>query len=310
MRGMDVEVAVLGSANMDLVFKTPKLPSPGETVLGLTFEMHAGGKGANQAVAASRLGARAEFLGAIGRDEFGLNLRSALLNAGVDLSGMAEHPSAATGCAAICVDESGQNQIVVAPGANAGVDADRVASRIRGRVLRAVLASCEVPFDAIHAAFAAAGPGTLRILNPAPAGLVPSDVWRLVDVATPNEHEAEALTGVRPRDAASRAEAARRIRDLGARIAVITLGPEGAYFQSDDDDGLIPSIPVGAVDTTGAGDAFNGALAVFLAEGRPLADAVGLANRVGALSTTKPGAIPSMPDRAALRAVVEPPLAV
>lgn len=299
-------VMVVGSANMDLVFAVERFPNPGETRPGMDFKTFPGGKGANQAVAAAKLGARVEFVGKVGGDLFGESLRQSLAAAGVDLRSLETETEAPSGTAGIFVDRSGQNEIVVVPGANGRVDPDQVRRSIeRSSGVQVVLAQCETPIAATLEAFRwARSAGVATVFNPAPAIALPEEAWPLLDFITPNESECEFLTGTLPRNEGSCAEAARVLLDRGVRNVVITLGASGCYWTNGPEHLTVPSIQVQPVDTTAAGDAFNGALALFLAHGCNVHDALALANRVGALSTTKPGAQPSMPTWADVEAVL------
>lgn len=292
------EVVVFGSVNLDLVATVTALPAPGETVLASGFAQHGGGKGANQAVAAARLGASVAFVGAVGSDEPGRALRSALAAERVDTAGLRQD-AAPTGTAIILVDGRGENVIVVASGANMtldAADADRAAALLRpGAVL---LCQLEVPVRAVVAAAAAArGAGATVILNAAPAGAVSAELLRHVDVLVVNEGEAGAILG-RPVGSAEEGSAA--AADLATRVpaVVVTLGARGAVLAAGDRPMPVPAIPVPAVDTVGAGDAFVGALACELARGGALRDAVRVGTAAGALAACRPGAQDALPTRA------------
>ena len=297
-----VNVTVVGSLNMDLVVKAPRLPAVGETVTKGTFGTFPGGKGANQAVAAARLGARVGMVGAIGKDAFGSQLRDGLRRDGVDVSHVIEIDDAPSGVALITVGSQGQNTIVVAPGANwrmtpAHVDAaaDLIA---RSQIL---LIQLEIPIDTVTRAAEIASSAKVRVvLDPAPApeSPLPDRLIRLVDVINPNEVEAKVLTGTNVADERGARDAAERLLAMGCRSAMIKLGARGAFVADGDTRAAVPGIHVDAVDTTAAGDAFAGALAVALGEGRPIMEAVRFANVAGAISVTRMGAQPSMPRRA------------
>jgi ribokinase len=288
---------VVGSINMDLVVRCPRLPRPGETVFASSFQTVPGGKGANQAVAIARLGGKVVLGGCLGNDDFGVRLREYLESVGVDTSGC-RRVVHATGIASIWVDEGGQNSICVVPGANSLVTPALVED-IDGR-LGPTLCQLEVPLDAVERALETAKGS--RILNPAPARDPSDELLSKVDVLTPNEHEAKSLAGVAPTDEESCKEAASRLRDRGCGAVVITLGERGCYYSGPEGEFFVESIPVTAVDTTGAGDAFNGALAYF-SQDRSMRRTLQLANRVAALSVTKEGAQPSMPTLDELRQV-------
>lgn len=293
---------VLGSANTDMVVKTPRLPAPGETILGGTFLQTAGGKGANQAVAAARLGGEVAFCGRVGDDDLGRATREGLLAEGIDCTYLrTDDAGAASGVALILVDAAGENSIAVAPGANATVSradaADATARLSSGDVL---LVQLEVPLDTVGAAVRqGADRGARAILNPAPAPdrPIPDDVYRRLAVITPNETEAALLTGVTVDDDASAARAAGVLLDRGVGAVVITLGARGAWVQQAGQGGQRIASPAveDVVDTTAAGDVFNGALAVGLARGEDLPAAVGYACRAAAISVTRMGAQASAP---------------
>jgi len=299
-------VAVFGSVNMDLAVYAPRLPRAGETLHGDSYALGLGGKGANQAVAAARLGARTHLIGRLGGDAFGRAAAAALQVAGVDTAGLAEDPAAATGLAAIEVDAEGQNRIVVVPGANFGVGADEVA-RLAAILpaTRVLLLQLEVPLPAVtEAARAARAQGVTVILDPAPAppdGLPPA-LLASVDLLTPNEVEAEALLGRRPDGPDDARAAAEALRALGPRAALVTLGDQGVAHAGPEGSGLVPAWPVTPVDSTAAGDAFNGALAQALDAGMTLISALDSAAAASAWSVTRRGAAPSLPDADALAA--------
>jgi ribokinase len=296
---MKPSIVVLGSSNTDMVVQLPRLPKPGETILGGVFSRVQGGKGANQAVAAARAGGQVTFLGRVGSDAFGREALEALMADGIDLAHVrrdTEHPS---GVALICVDGLGENAIAVAPGANGTVSPEDVESA-REAITRAdiLLAQLEVPLSAISAAGAlAALSGTRFILNPAPALPLDDELLRTVSILTPNEHEAEVLTGVRIADDESIVRAADVLMARGVGTVIITLGARGVYLKDKTSSAWIPGFHVEAVDSTAAGDVFNGALAVALGEGRSLFDAARFANAAGAIAVTRHGAQPSVPTR-------------
>ncbi len=286
----DFDVCVLGSANLDLVATTTRLPGPGETVLGRQYAEHAGGKGLNQAVAAARSGARVAFVGAVGDDEPGSRLRAVLGRDGIDDSRLATS-DAPTGRAMILVDDTGENSIVVVPGANA-----TVAAPTSLPCVRVVLAQLEVPLAAVAETLAAArAAGVTTVLNPAPAADLPPALLGDCDVVVPNEHEAELLGG------------AAHLLALGCRAVVVTLGAAGVDVITADSREHVPAHRVDVVDTTGAGDAFCGSLAARLAAGDDLSTAVHWAAAAGALATTVAGAVPAQPPAAAIRQLLSRP---
>ncbi|TWT32228.1 Ribokinase [Posidoniimonas corsicana] len=292
-------ILVIGSSNTDLTVRLPRLPSPGETVLGGQLMTAAGGKGANQAVAAARAGGEVTFLGRVGRDAYGAAALDGLRAEGIDVGRVVVDDEAPSGVALIFVGAEGENMIAVAGGANERLTpADLDAARGCFAQADVVLLQLETPLAAVeHAVRLAAEEGVRVILNPAPAQPLPDDLLAGVAVLTPNEHELALLSGRKVADETALADAARALRDGGARAVVVTLGDRGVWLASDDADSLVPTQPVAAVDTVGAGDAFNGALAVAISEGRPLADAVRFANAAAAVSVTRHGAQPSAPTR-------------
>jgi ribokinase len=296
------DVLVVGSINVDLVVRVTQLPAPGQTVTGGTFSQHHGGKGANQAVAAARLGAHVTLVGAVGDDEFGRGALVDLAGEGVDVSRIALLRDVPTGLALIVVDERGENQIAVASGANAALDGAAVTAALAGwspRPGAVVVASFELSDGAILAAARLAAAHGLRLLvNPAPARALHPELVALSPIMLPNEGEAAALTGESEPRAAALALAA-----LTRSPVVVTLGADGALLVGADGISSVEHIPAPAVevvDTTGAGDAFVGALAAQLAGGSPLAEAARVAVRAASLSVGVAGARGGMPTRATL----------
>jgi ribokinase len=297
---MSGRVVVVGSVNVDLVVRGERLPAPGETVTGGTFERHPGGKGGNQAVAAARLGRPTFLLAAMGDDPFGAEARSALVADGVDVSYLAAMRDDQTGVALILVDARGENCISVAPGANTRLESALITEafirlgRLDGDV---VLVSREIPPAAAREALRAGrAAGATTVLNPAPADGIAAVDLSLVDILTPNRGELAACAGGR-RDDDPESLARRLIREAGVgRAVVVTLGSDGALLVPVDGATVhVPGYEVRAIDTTGAGDTFSGALAAALAEGRPIETAVRRATVAAALSTTVPGAREGMP---------------
>jgi ribokinase len=294
---MRSEIVVVGSLNADLVTRLERFPAPGETVTAKGFAIHPGGKGANQAYAAARLGGRVAMLGCIGRDAYGERLMQSLLSAGVDVSPVNRDAEAPTGLALITLDASGENQIVVVPGANARLTPELVqASEARIAAAAVVLLQLEVPLGVVLAAARIARDGGAAvILDPAPAQPLPASLLKCVDFLTPNQSELQTLTG---RAVGKQAEhAARSLADGSPLRVIVKMGDVGALLVEANGQAFWPALRVEAVDATGAGDAFNAALAVALAEGRPLPEAGRLAVAAGALCVTRAGAQPSMPTR-------------
>lgn len=289
---MTGRIAVVGSANLDIVVPVERHPGPGETVMGEDHSLIPGGKGANQAVAASRLGGSVSFLGAVGDDAAGAQLAASLQEAGVDITNLREVAGTPSGIALIAVgtagEHAGDNAIVVSPGANAAVSAAQVTGATELLSDAAVvLLQLEVPMDAVTAA-ATAATGTV-VLNPAPAAELPASLLAAVDILIPNESEVAILgTGSTVEEQA---------RSLPTRTVVVTLGAQGALIVTEDDAVAVPSPVVTPVDTTGAGDSFCGAVATELAAGRSLLEAVQFAVQVGAATTLKLGAQSSLPTR-------------
>jgi ribokinase len=299
MQSIPHAIVVVGSSNTDMVVKTPRLPLPGETILGGQFFMNSGGKGANQAVAAARLGGNVSLIAKTGNDIFGREAIELFNREGIDTSCItidAEHPS---GVALISVDESGENTIVVAQGAN-GVLLASDLSGAKEKLLQAkvVLAQLEIPLETVEwvAGLRAETKGVF-ILNPAPARSLSDDLLKKITIITPNETEASILTGIPVHDKTTAAQAAFQLKQKGVRAVVITLGAEGALLLDQEEPELIRAFPVKAIDTTAAGDVFNGALAMAIAEGSSLSDAVRFGCAAASLSVTRMGAQSSAPYR-------------
>lgn len=299
MSGTQPHVLVVGSFMMDLIVRAPRLPKEGETIIGTEFGRAPGGKGANQAVAAARLGARVTMVGRVGDDLFGADQIQSMENAGVETRFIIKDSEAPTGVGSITLDEKGNNRIIIVPGANmccTPTDIDRAEEAIeRADIL---LLQLEIPVEVAAYAVAKAKEAQKPvILNPAPARELPDELLRDVTVLTPNESEAEMLTGIPVSGVDGAKEAASALRERGVKYVVVTLGAKGALFAGPDGMQVVPTWPVEVVDTTAAGDAFNGALAVALAQRKPWEEALRFANAVGALAVTKFGAQPSMPDK-------------
>jgi ribokinase len=300
------KIIVLGGINMDLVSFSPRFPRPGETVVGSRFLTYAGGKGANQAVAAARMGANSVMVGRVGGDIFGPQLLDGLAAAGVDISGIGINSDESSGIAVIGVDETAQNCITQILGSNATCGPTEAAAVKRGLPgAAALLLQLEVtPELSLEVAREAKAQGVTVILDPGPVRPLPEGLLGLCDIITPNETEAQALVGFPITGPDSAAQAATALLDQGVGIVVVKLGSQGAYFASHDSRGMTPPFEVDAVDSVAAGDAFNGALAVSLAEGKKLEEAVVVACAAGALSVTQTGAQDSMPDRSQVEELV------
>jgi ribokinase len=301
---MGNKIVVVGSSNTDMIVKLPHLPKPGETVSGGAFSTAAGGKGANQAVAAARAGAEVALVARVGEDSFGEEAVAGFVADGIDVRHVTRNSAAPSGVALIFVDERGENCIAVAPGANATLTPDDVEAAqdlITGADV--VVMQLETPNESVERAAALAREHGVRvILNPAPARPLSDEVLGNVSILTPNESEAELLTGIQVGDDASAEAAAQALVARGVDTVILTLGSRGAYVFESGAGELVPGFEVQAVDTTAAGDVFNGSLAVGLSEGKPLADAVRFANAAAALSVTKLGAQPSAPTRSEIEA--------
>ena len=284
---------------MDLVTFAPRFPRPGETVVGNSFLTYTGGKGANQAVAVSRMGARSAMVGRVGGDIFGPQLLDGLTTAGVDITGVGINPNERSGIAVISIDETAQNCITQILGANDTCDpAEAAAVKHRLPSAAALLLQLEVSVDlSLEVAREAKTLGVMVMLDPGPVRPVPKELLNLCDVITPNETEAQALVNFPVTGPESAAEAALVLLDMGIGTVVVKLGAQGAYFTNSSIGGLVLPFDVAAMDSVAAGDAFNGALAVSLTEGKDLQEAVTIACAAGALSVTKTGAQDSMPER-------------
>ncbi len=289
------KILVIGSLNADLVVRAPRFPSPGETIQGENLITIPGGKGANQAVASARLGAQVAMIGRVGTDAFGSTLINNLEQNKVETDRIITDGSSATGTAVIVVDPQGQNSIILSPGANAKVTPSDISPGSFSDY-RLLLLQLEIPIETvIHSANLAREKGLLILLNPAPAYNLPDDLLRTADYILPNETELGLLTGKPVNDLASVGTAGLSLLARGAKNIIITLGAQGALIVNKDGVNLIPSYKVNVVDTTAAGDAFIGGLAVGLLNGKSLEDAVQYACACGALAVTKFGAQPSLP---------------
>ena len=292
-------IFVIGSSNTDMVIRSDKLPTPGETILGGEFLMTAGGKGANQAVAAAKLGGKVTFACKVGDDIFGRQALQGFQQAGINTGFVLTDPVYPSGVALILVDGKGENSIAVAPGANGALniaDLEKVIEQIKKDDI--VLIQLEIPIPTVaYAIKRCHDKGARVILNPAPANLLDDGLFRFIDIVTPNETEAELLTGIKVTGLQSATEAALILQSKGIANVIITMGPKGAYLHNNSLKMMVPSIAVIAVDSTAAGDVFNGALAVALTENQDMEQAVLFACRAAAVSVTRMGAQASAPLR-------------
>jgi ribokinase len=301
---MDNRIVVIGSSNTDMIVQAPHIPCPGETILGGTFNTAAGGKGANQAVSCARAGGKVTFIARVGKDMFGEQALQGFQADGINTEHVVTDPEAPSGVALIIVDDQGENSIAVASGANGNLsvsDVEAAQSAIENAGI--VLMQLEVPLETVEAAAKLADSRQIQvILNPAPAQPLSDTLLQQVAILTPNETEAQMLTGIEVNSERTAKQAAQALADKGVDSVIITLGAAGAYVFAEEFMGMVAGFKVEPVDTTAAGDTFNGVLAVALAEGCSLKQAVTFANAAAALSVTKLGAQPSAPDRGSVEA--------
>ncbi len=293
------KIVVVGSSNTDMIIKVDKIPAPGETVIGGEFSIAAGGKGANQAVAAARAGGEVNFIACVGEDMFGEQAIEGFVKDGVNVEYVVRIKDYASGVALIFVDQKGENSIAVASGANSQLRPIHIKQAKKAITSGDVLVmQLETPIETVNAAVKTATENGVKvILNPAPACPLEDETLNHISILTPNESETELLTGIKVTDENSASKAADSLLSRGIEIILITLGPRGVFLATSDIREIVPTFKVKAVDTTAAGDVFNGALAVSLAENKSLFDAVQFANAAAALSVTKLGAQPSAPNR-------------
>ncbi len=293
------KIIVIGSSNTDMVIQSDRLPAPGETVLGGTFFMNPGGKGANQAVAAARLGGRTYFIAKVGKDVFGESALKQFALEGIHSEFICQDDKQPSGVALINVDAHGENCITVASGANARLlPQDIEAANSLFQAGNWLLIQLEIPLETVvYSLEKAHHAGISVVLNPAPACSLPESIYAYIDIISPNETETEFLTGIRPMDEASLSQACDYFLTRGVRRVVITRGSKGAYWKTSKGFGHVPAQQVKAVDSTAAGDCFNGALVVALSEGMTFESAIAFACKAAALSVTQLGAQASMPNR-------------
>lgn len=305
---MPAKITIVGSLNYDLIASAPRLPAPGETIIGGPFQTAPGGKGANQAVAAARLGAQVRMVGRVGDDSYGRAELDSLAAAGVDTTFIQIDPDAHTGVGLIYLDEAGQNSIVVCPGANwtmRAIDVDAAVAAIAGADM--LLLQLENQPEVVERAAELAGQrGVPVVLNPAPARPLSAELLARVDYLVPNESETALLTGQPVTGLDSAQTASEALRRRGVDAVVLTLGAQGAFLNNAGQMAHIPAFRVTPVDTTAAGDAFVAGLAVAIASDRPLPAAVRFANAAGALATTALGAQPSLPTLEAVEQLLQP----
>ena len=297
---MTARITIVGSLNMDLVIQSPHIPQPGETIIGSNFQTIPGGKGANQAVAAARLGGQVYMVGRVGEDAFADVLVDNLKSSGVDTGFVQRDSNSPTGVALIVVDDAGENIIVVASGANMQVtEADVAAAEQEIASSDVLLLQLEVPLPVVTRAAQIAKANEVKvILNPAPARKLPPELLQFVDVLVPNESETELLTGIEVGSRAEYANAARQLLSAGVSSVVMTLGSRGSFLASSSTDlDSIAAFNIEPIDTTAAGDAFLGGLAVTIGEGGSLPEAVRIGNAAGALAAMRFGAQTSLPSR-------------
>lgn len=292
-------IFVIGSSNTDMVVKTARFPQPGETIIGGDFYLFPGGKGANQAVAAARIGGMVDFVAKIGNDVFGGQALEGFVHEGINVEYVQTDPALASGVALITVNAEGENEIVVAPGANAALSpADLDLANAAFETADLILMQLETPIETVlYAAQKAHALGKPFVLNPAPAQVLPDELYPLLSLITPNETEAALLTGLSLDDDSALPRVADALLSKGVSNVIITLGAKGAYFHNADAYFQVAAPVVTAVDTTAAGDVFNGALAVALAEGLDWLPAIDFACRAGAIAVTRMGAQASAPYR-------------
>ena len=298
------KITVIGSSNTDMIMKLNKIPVPGETLIGNEFSTAAGGKGANQAVAAARAGGNVTFIACIGKDIFGDNAIEGFKKENINTSLIKRNNDTPSGIALIFVDNKGENSIGVAPGSNFELEPKDIDDSLDGIFdTEIVLSQLEIPIETVkHTASLARQHGNIYILDPAPAELLSDDLLKNITIITPNETEAEKLTGIAVIDETSAQSVCDKLHSRGTDTIILTMGSKGAFLSNSTHCCLLPSYKVDPVDTTGAGDVFNGALAKALSDGVGIKEAIEFANAAAALSVTKFGAQTSAPKESEIRA--------
>ena len=304
---MNKKIIIVGSSNTDMIIKAPRIPKPGETILGGDFTTASGGKGANQAVAAARAGGEVIFVACVGDDVFGSQAVKSFQKDRIDTRFVKVDPESPSGVALIFVDDEGENSIAVASGANAKLFPGDIRSAKSIFTDAAVMvAQLETPMDTIREAILLAyDHHVTTVLNPAPAQLLDDELLKHISILTPNETETELLTGVHVDSESTAKQAAVKLMAKGIETVIITMGPQGSFVANGGDFYMVPGFKVKAVDTTAAGDVYNGALAVALSAGEKLYDAVVFASAAAALSVTKLGAQPSAPVKEEIEAFLK-----
>lgn len=294
-----MSIIVFGSINLDLVTRTHRLPKPGETLAGISFFTASGGKGANQAVAAAKLGMTTFMIGRVGGDSFGQQLLESLQESGVQCDRIFIDETTTSGIATIAIEDTGENTIIIVPGANDRInesDCDLLTDLLPDAA--ALLLQLEIPLPSVLAAAKKAhDAGVPVILDPAPARELPPELYSLIDIITPNETELSILTGIAVKDIETATEAITELQQRGVKTAIAKLGAKGVLCARGEGQFFVPAFEVEAVDTVAAGDAFNGALAVAIAQGLPFPEALRWGAAAGALTVTKPGAQSALPSR-------------